>query len=213
MALGPSQRHPPKFLYFDLGNVLLHFDHGLACSRLAAETGVERERVRQIIFDTDLGVRYDRGEITSHEFFELLCRAAEARHTPDLDRLMLAASAIFEVNQEILPLLSRLREANWRLGVLSNTCEAHWQYCFAGRYAFLNRLFQVYALSFELKAAKPEPAIYAAAARLAGCEPAEIFFVDDRTDNVAGAVEAGFDAVLFTTVRALRQALLERGVQ
>jgi HAD superfamily hydrolase (TIGR01509 family) len=55
-------------------------------------------------------------------------------------------------------------------------------------------------LSYELHAVKPERAIYEAAARLAGHEPNEIFFVDDRPENVAGAREAGFESVLYTDV-------------
>ena len=35
---------------------------------------------------------------------------------------------------------------------------------------------------------------------LAGHEPNEIFFVDDRPENVAGAREAGFESVLYTDV-------------
>jgi HAD superfamily hydrolase (TIGR01509 family) len=61
-------------------------------------------------------------------------------------------------------------------------------------------LFDVCALSYEVHAVKPERAIYEAAARLAGYEPNEIFFVDDRPENVAGAREAGFESVLYTDV-------------
>ena len=75
----------------------------------------------------------------------------------------------------------------------------------------LERLFDVAALSFRLHAAKPERAIYEAAARLAGAPPAEIFFVDDRVDNVDGALAAGFDAVQFTSAPDLRAQLARRG--
>ena len=35
----------PRFLYFDLGNVLLHFDHVLAARQMAAIAGVAHERI------------------------------------------------------------------------------------------------------------------------------------------------------------------------
>ena len=36
---------PPKFIYFDLGNVLLRFDHELACRQMAAVAGTTPELV------------------------------------------------------------------------------------------------------------------------------------------------------------------------
>ena len=59
---------------------------------------------------------------------------------------------------------------------------------------------------------KPEPKIYAESARLAGVRPEEIFFTDDRADNVAGAREAGWDAVLFESAGQLSGELRRRGV-
>jgi HAD superfamily hydrolase (TIGR01509 family) len=60
---------------------------------------------------------------------------------------------------------------------------------------------------------KPAPEIYAAAAAMAAVAPEEIFYTDDRPDNVAGAIAAGYDAVLFQDVRQLARELRRRGVQ
>ena len=51
-----------------------------------------------------------------------------------------------------------------------------------------------------------------AATELARANPEEIFFVDDRAENVAGALEAGFDAVQFTSADGLIRELLRRDV-
>ena len=53
---------------------------------------------------------------------------------------------------------------------------------------------------------------YAAAAKLAGVAPERIFFADDRLENVAAALAAGWDAVLFESVSQLNAALRDRGV-
>jgi HAD superfamily hydrolase (TIGR01509 family) len=60
---------------------------------------------------------------------------------------------------------------------------------------------------------KPQPGIYAAAASLAGVQPADIFYTDDRPENVAGACAAGFDAVPFENPRQLADELRRRHVQ
>jgi HAD superfamily hydrolase (TIGR01509 family) len=73
-------------------------------------------------------------------------------------------------------------------------------------------VFDVYALSFAIRAMKPDAKIYTESARLAGASPGDIFFTDDRADNVAGAKEAGWDAVVFESAEQLNAALRHRGV-
>ena len=36
----------PEFVYFDLGNVLLFFDHGIAARSMASLIGVEPETIK-----------------------------------------------------------------------------------------------------------------------------------------------------------------------
>jgi FMN phosphatase YigB (HAD superfamily) len=48
---------------------------------------------------------------------------------------------------------------------------------------------------------------------MAQVAPAEIFFTDDRAENVAGALAAGWQAVQFQSVQALSEDLRSRGVQ
>jgi HAD superfamily hydrolase (TIGR01509 family) len=59
---------------------------------------------------------------------------------------------------------------------------------------------------------KPEPAIYRRALDILGKPAKRILFIDDRTENVAGAVAAGFKAIRFTGAEALRQELENIGV-
>jgi putative hydrolase of the HAD superfamily len=197
-----------RFFYFDLGNVLLKFDHELACRQLAEVAGLSPNAVRRVVFDDGVQWRYERGEISCREFYEHFCRETGTR--PDYDAVQHAASAIFEVNAPILPIVAGLAATGRRLGVLSNTCAAHWNYCLP-RYVGL-RFFEVFALSYEIGAMKPDEKTYRAAAELAGTAPEEIFFTDDRPENVESARRAGFDAVPFTTARQLAADLRARGV-
>lgn len=201
----------PSFLYFDLGNVLLKFDHHLAARQMAELAGVSEDQVWNLVFASDLELRYEAGELDDRQFYEVVC--AETRSRPDFDALITAASAIFTPNVSMLPVLAALHDAGYRMGILSNTCGGHWRYCTDGRYRLLNDAFEVYALSYELKACKPDPRIFTGAAKLAGVPPQEIFFVDDMPDNVRGAREAGFDAVQYTTTAQFVDDLRQRGVQ
>ena len=202
---------PPSFLYFDLGNVLLNFDHRLACRQMGEVAGAPAEKIWDVVFASDLELRYEAGEISDREFYETFCRETDTR--PDYEALLLAGSAIFTPNLSIFPIVAALDAAGYRLGILSNTCPGHWAYCRGGRYGLIDLAFDVYALSYELGACKPSPKIFAGAAALAGVPPQEIFFVDDIAGHVAGARAAGFDAVQYTTTPALAADLRNRGLE
>ncbi len=202
---------PPKFIYFDLGNVLLHFDHHRACRQMADVAGTTAEKVWTAVFESDLEARYESGELDDQGFYEAFCQATGTR--ADYDRLLLAGSDIFDLNLSLLPVVSQLDAAGHRLGILSNTCPAHWAYCTAGRFGILTAAFDVVALSYQIGACKPQAKIFEAAARMAGVAPREIFYVDDIAGHVAGARQAGFDAVQYTTTPALVDDLRNRGVR
>ncbi|HTN77280.1 MAG TPA: HAD family phosphatase [Pirellulaceae bacterium] len=199
----------PQFLYFDLGNVLLTFDHHRGARQMAEVAGIEPQRAYDLVFGTDLEHRYERGELDCQGFYDEFCRLSNAR--PEFALLKQAAAEIFEPNLPVIDLARQLHAAGHRLGVLSNTCAAHWDYCIDGRYPFLNDCFSTYALSYELKSMKPDAAIYHRAATLAGVPLETIFFVDDRPDNVQGACALGMQGVLFTSVSQLRDDLISLG--
>jgi putative hydrolase of the HAD superfamily len=67
-------------------------------------------------------------------------------------------------------------------------------------------------LSFEIGAAKPEPAIYLRCLESLGVEPGEALFVDDRRENVEAARVLGIDAVLFEGEDPLAAELERRGL-
>jgi putative hydrolase of the HAD superfamily len=202
---------PTRVVYFDFGNVLFHFDQRRAARQMAAVAGITEERAWQAVFEGDLEARYESGQITSEEFHEQFCQLTESR--PDREKLLAAAGAIFELNVPIVPVVAQLQSAGHRTGVLSNTCECHWQHVTSGRYAMLPGGFEQIVLSYEVRSMKPEPAIYRAAIEAAGVPPAEIFFVDDRQENVDGALAAGIDAVLFTSARQCAADLKRRGLK
>src|SRR5262245_3652341 len=104
-----------KFFYFDLGNVLLHFDHRRGCRQMAELSGACAEQVYELFFKTGLNARLESGAVSDDESYEIFCRETGTR--PDRARLFAAAGDIFEINQSILPLVESLRQAGHRLGI------------------------------------------------------------------------------------------------
>ena len=204
-----------KFLFFDMGNVLLKFDHRRLTKQVAALVGKTESDIDQLLFHPphDLENRYERGEFTSQEFYERFCELAEAQ-VPQRD-FMDAVADIFWLNAPILPLLSQLTAVNFPTAILSNTCEAHWEWV-EQSFKVIRDFFPQRILSYEEESMKPDGKIYQAAIVMAkqqvGCQTEEIFFVDDKPENVAAAREAGMQAELFESTAMLASQLVEGSV-
>lgn len=202
---------PPEFFYFDLGNVLLFFDHRRACRQMAEVCGADPQLIWDVVFESGLELQYEAGAVSSQQFYETFCRQTKTR--PDYQRLARAASDIFEVNVPAMAILGQLSAAGQRVGLLSNTNEMHWQIVVDGRYGLIPGVFEQIVLSYKVKAVKPDPKIFLAAAEQAGTRPEHIFYVDDIAGHVAAARAVGFDAVQFTDARSLARELHRRGVR
>jgi glucose-1-phosphatase len=204
----------PSFLYFDLGNVLLSFSHERMCAQMAAVAGVEPAVVRRALFEAGGGTsvqwRFERGDLNALAVYEHFCEAAGVR--PDREALFAAGRDMFAEIAASVAIVERLAGAGQRLGIMSNTNPIDWEFVTSGRFQFLNRCFEQTVLSFEVRSMKPERAIYTAAVERAGVPANEVFFTDDREENVAGALAAGMDAVLFTSPADLMKALRSRQV-
>lgn len=200
---------PIEFVYFDLGRVLVDFEVHDMLARIASSLGCSVENLREALFGKELLRSLESGKCTPEEFFDAL--RAETSSTVDINDLRHAASAIFELKKEILPIVTSLAFMNVPRGILSNTNQPHWEYC-VDRFSIVRECFSTYALSYELGCLKPDVEIYQHAAELVGVAPERIFFVDDMETNVEGAKTAGFDAVRFTSARQLVADLRARGV-
>ena len=197
--------------YFDLGNVLLKFSRATAYRQMSEVSGVPVSKIREILEDGRVQVRYESGELSSRQCCELFCQQTGAE--TDCDSLLEAGSNMFQLNVGVVPVIVQLALARHRLGVLSNTCEAHWQHCLQKGFGILQSVFEIHILSYEVKAMKPDEKIYAAAAEAARLSPQEIFFIDDMDENVEAARHFGFDAVQYQSPRQVEEDLRRRGVR
>jgi FMN phosphatase YigB (HAD superfamily) len=205
----------PAFFYFDLGNVLLSFSHDRMCQQMAEVAGVSADLVRHALFETagstrSVQWRFERGDLNVLAVYDHFCETLGVE--PNRDELFAAGRDIFEVITDSVAIIEQIAAAGHRLGIMSNTNTLDWEFVTSGRYPFLNNAFEQYVLSFEVRAMKPEPAIYEHAVKLAGAEPSQVFFTDDRQENVDGALAVGLDATLFTTPAKLCEDLESRGI-
>jgi len=200
----------PRFIFFDVGNVLVHYSHQRSRDQIARVVGIEPRQVQALVFEGGLQDRYESGQINCQQFADEILSHAGSTAAPD--DVIAAASRIFELNRELVPLLTALRMANLPLGILSNTCPGHWREVLRTA-PLIEQYFRCFVLSHESKSMKPDPGIYQEAIRQAGEPPGRVFFVDDRPENIEAARLAGLDAHLFESAERLWEVLEARGIR
>lgn len=184
-----------RFVYFDLGNVLVTFEHETAVQQLAAVAHKPADLVRSVVFESGLQDRYETGLLSSSEYVERINASLETQLAPE--QVLEAVSAIFSPNHSIIAALEKLYDADVPMGVLSNTCEAHWKWILDQGWPMPGTWFQVEVLSYQVQSMKPETLIYQVCEEKAPCEPGNIFFTDDRQENIAAAKARGWSTCLY----------------
>jgi FMN phosphatase YigB (HAD superfamily) len=184
-----------EFVYFDLGNILLSFDPALACQGLADRVGASPKEARIALYDSGLEERYEHGQVSSHQF------AVEIRQTFELSESEVSDSVIVESTSNMFTpietmngVLTSVRNAGFRVGLLSNTCLGHWQWIQQQQFPVMDFVFDALVLSFEVGSMKPDRPIYEAAELAAGVSSDRILFLDDRPENVEAAQSFGWNS-------------------
>jgi FMN phosphatase YigB (HAD superfamily) len=188
---------------FDLGKVLLNFDWKFMLDRVAKKSPLPPEKIAQLLKDDPQIIAYETGGITSAKFFAHLKKEIQFKGTTK--ELRAAFSEIFTPLTEHIALVALLAP-HYPLAIISNTNEAHILHA-EKTYSFFS-LFPVKIYSHEVKAMKPDPAIYKKAlAELGGIDPLEVLMIDDLEANILGAVKLGWQTIHLRPGVDLREAL------
>jgi len=204
-----------KTVFYDLGNVLINIelDNSLrlfaaarpfACqpgcvagTPSASGGGANEDRslpgkIIEAFIDHPAHIKYERGLISSEEFFRLI--SLEYKLKMDFDIFRKTWCEIFTENKIETSRLLRVKE-KVKIYLLSNTNEMHFEYIMKTYPSIAAAHGAV--LSCRTGFRKPEKQIYEEALRIAGVRAEESVFVDDRPDNVAAACAVGIKAVVY----------------
>ena len=186
---------------FDFGGVLSSV--GRPSEMISRFEGADHETVMRIFTgepgtDTDHPFhRLERGEIAFAEFGDYLKAAiAEAGLRPvepqPQPRQGGRVAVDFAPNPPMIELVNDLREAGFRLGVLTNNIRElrdSWRSLMD-----FDSIFHDVVDSSEVGLRKPDPRIYELAASRLGVEPRRTAFLDDLQHNIDGAAAVGMAA-------------------
>jgi putative hydrolase of the HAD superfamily len=196
------------WVVFDYGGVICAPQPERDVAAMAALAGAAVPRFRDAYWARRLA--YDLAELTAEEFWRAaagqLGRPWDGSATAKLNSLDTASW--LHLRPGTVHLIEDLsRDSGMRLALLSNA-----PYAIAEAVAALPlaRHFEHLLFSCHLRLAKPDPRCFGAALDRLGAEPADVFFIDDRADNVAAASAVGIRAFRFTSAGAVRAWLAPR---
>ena len=202
--------HNIKGVIFDLGNVLIDFDHTIAAKRISRFSDRSPQEIFNLFFDSGLTGLFEEGKISPSQFFlkvkEML--SLELNY----DEFLPIWNEIFfltEKNQAVYN-LTRTLGGRYKMALLSNINILHFDY--------LKKNFPVFdafhhiITSFEAGFRKPHPAIYKLALGALETLPQQTFYTDDRAELTKSAQELSIKSFVFRGVAQLENDLQSAGI-
>jgi len=194
---------------FDYGKVLSLPADAAAWARIRTLTGLSEETLHRLYWAHRDA--YDNGTLSGVAYWETIAREGGFAMDSSLLTSLLAADIDVwgQMNEPMVAWARRLQERGIKTGILSNIGDAM-ETGLRRRFDWIGN-FTHATWSHRHKIIKPAAAIYELAVEGLGCPAASVLFVDDREENVRGAVAAGLQGILYTTHDAFETAMRERG--
>ncbi len=197
-----------RAVIFDLGKVLVAFDFKRGYRALEGLCPYPAAEIPKRLAASGLVERFETGLVEPVDFVAELSGILALQM--NYEQFCSVWSCIFTEPLIPVEMLAGLA-ARYRLVLLSNTNAIHFDFI-RRDYASLLSHFHELVLSYEVKAMKPDPAIFRRAIEAAQCRPEECFYTDDIAAYVEGARALGIDAVQFQSATQIEQELAARGI-
>jgi glucose-1-phosphatase len=197
-----------EVILFDLGNVILPFNHYQIAEKLSRfsrkEEAADPANIFSYLFDFSNGAvnEYETGKMSSQEFFQSLKKSFQLEIL--FKQFVPIWNEIFTENMEVSEIIRSLKGRK-RLGLISNTNPLHFDYALSN-YPILHA-FDKWILSHEVGFKKPAPQIFQLAIDWASIKPEKILFIDDMKRHVEVALSMGLQGIQFTSSRQLKEEL------
>lgn len=182
---------PAAFL-FDIGNVIIRFDFGVAARRIEDCCAVPVDEILSTI--EPLAVPFEKGQLSVEEF--VATSTERIGFSGSADEFIEAFADIFTLNQPIADLIADLDAAGHPLYLLSNTNGIHEPF-FTREWAEIFDRFDAAVYSHKVGLMKPDPDIFKTAIWRLRIVPEQTVYIDDRPENVEAGGRMGFKAIQY----------------
>jgi len=181
-----------KAIIWDIGGVLMRTEDPTPRAELAAELGLRREKLVELVFGGDQGRQAQIGTLTQKELWDFVRSELrlESDDYPDLEQRFFGGDVL---DRKLVDFIRTLKPA-YKTGIISNA----WSELpdILEEWGILDA-FDVVVGSGDVGIMKPDPRIFQLALERLTVAPEESVFVDDFIENVECARELGIQAIHF----------------
>ncbi len=203
-----------RAVVFDYGMVLTGPPDPVAHAELLRLTGLPLDRFEPLYWADRHA--YDEGKLTGVAFWQKFLSDSgldlpnAADRTSLVNELNMWDARLWTTqNPAMLAWQLQLKQRGLLTAILSNMGDSVLENM-KREFDWLSR-FDVLVWSYQLRMAKPDPAIYLHVLKNLGTLPKETLFLDDKLVNVEAAQALGMIALQFSTVERLRADLIAHG--
>jgi len=193
---------------FDLGRVLVDFDHHISAAKIAKLTGKDESWLYQLFFESELTKIFDEGKILPRHFYNEIKKLTGLNIS--FDEFAAIWVDIFKEKKDVCDFATSLKN-NYRLVLMSNVNKLQFEH--------IRRVFPVVSvmdalvLSYQVGAMKPDHKIYERAIKASQTPPERIIYADDRPELIEGAKLAGIkSSFVFTDLDGFKRDLQKVGI-
>ncbi|MEQ1906565.1 MAG: HAD family hydrolase [Pirellulaceae bacterium] len=208
----------PKWILFDLGNVLISFDHGNVPMNLMKyfpenyRSMAFRDELRQFFFVGSEGA--SRNTMLDHGDHDIKWLHDEFLHAyseictnkPTLDEFEQAWSDIFtdDGHNNASECIHFAKQMGFRVAIASTTNAAHWK-LLTNRYPVLTEVADRLFLSFQLRYDKGQRGFFEKVLQATGSNGENHLLIDDKIDNINTAKADPFKMLTWHVTTPIRK--------
>ena len=179
-------------IILDMGNVLLEWNKDKILQGVS-ELKKDYLILDKTIFQSGLWERLDLGAMTREELVLKVVSMIGSTYQKKVEEVIWNWPSYIDIYREVFPVLSELKKKGDRIFVLSNTSKVFYD-LLDEQLSPLKELLDGFVLSCDIKAIKPDLAMFKEILDKYQLDPTNCVFLDDIEDNTSAAEKLGIKA-------------------
>ena len=179
-------------IILDMGNVLLEWNKDKILQGVS-EMKKDYLILDKTIFQSGLWERLDLGTMTREELVLKVVSMLGRAYQKKVEEVIWNWPSYIDIYREVFPVLSELKKKGHRIFVLSNTSKVFYD-LLEEQLSPLKELLDGFVLSCDIKAIKPDLAMFKGILEKYQLDPVNCVFLDDIEDNTNAAEKLGIRA-------------------
>ena len=193
-----------KAVVFDCGGVMITDGFKKIVPILSKKIGVSEDDLYRAYLDT-IDPNYMKGLVKVEDRWNAMFDKLSIR--APLRDFLIEVHKIYQPIKDSIELVPKLKQAGFKVGVVSNQSEDTLAYL-KEKYPTFFKLFDFYIWSCELGYSKPDQRMYEKALKAATVPAAQCLYVDDNDKFLDKAKNLGFHTLKFQSPQQLHQAFI-----